>query len=60
MVGCNSGVGLNKPGVYLTPYDPSSIMNYSYCTAASAGILSAYDIMGVHRLNRLRLLWLSE
>jgi hypothetical protein len=45
---CNYGA--NIPGTYLTPNDPSSIMNRCYCAAASAGGLSNYDFMGVQKL----------
>jgi len=46
--GCNYGA--NIPGTYLTPNDPPSIMNHSYCGAASAGVLSLYDYMGAQNL----------
>ena len=45
---CNYGA--NIPGTYLTPNDPSSIMNTSYCRAAKDGVLSNYDFMGVQKL----------
>lgn len=34
----------------LTPNDPASIMNFGYCRAAEAGVLSPFDIMGVQLL----------
>jgi hypothetical protein len=45
---CN--YGRNIPGILLTPNDPSSIMNWSYCAEQSTGVLSNYDFMGVQKL----------
>lgn len=39
--------GATIAGTYYTYNDPASIMNYSYCPQAAAGVLSPYDIYGV-------------
>jgi hypothetical protein len=48
--GLSCAYGASKPGSYWTEVvDAASIMNWSYCPEADAGVLSPYDIYGLQK-----------